>query len=722
MTAAHLPKRISILSSFVSACALLVPLAACSADARQAASAPIQRLDGTSIDASVLTERIEELTRAARVHGLTVTIFNNAHKVYSQAFGVANLPVAKTLQTSTEIYGASLSKAVFSVLVMRLVEQGVIDLDKPLQDYVKEPLWQNRGPSWHENLSDLRSDPRYQRITARMSMSHTTGLPGWRWFEPDQKLRIHFEPGEKFSYSGEGMTLLQIVIDKITGTTLEPLMQEYVFRPYAMKMSSYTWQPRFEVDYAVGHASDGKPYPKDKDNAARAPSTLETTTDDYARFMSAVLRREGLTEGSWNEMFKPHVRIRTRTQVGPGSLETTTANDGIELSYGLGWGLQRTPHGWGAFKEGHGDGFQHYSIVYPSKKLGVLLMSNSDNAESIFGHLLRLTIADTFTPLEWENYVAYDDISKHKIQVVEVENGVQLEVLDWGGSGRPVVLLAGSGHTAHVFDDIAPKLTGCCHVYGITRRGYGASSRPTTGYDDQRLADDVLGVLDSLKIEGPVLAGHSMAGGELTTLGNQHSTRISGLVYLDALGDPRDFPASDPAYRALFENLPAPMRRGPSPDFSSFRAYRDAQTKSGQGAFPESELRQLFAANADGTVGRYKASTQTIHEAIGAGQKQRDYSNIRVPVLALFEFIPPASAPPRPDEYQPQSEEERAAIAAYRRATAAYVERWMDNLKKGVPGARVVDLPGAGHFVFLTREAEVLKEIRKFVASTGVRR
>jgi CubicO group peptidase (beta-lactamase class C family) len=135
---------------------------------------------------------------------------------------------------------------------------------------------------------------------------------------------------------------------------------------------------------------------------------LETTTDDYAKFMMAVLRREGVSESSWNEIFKPQIRIRTRTQVGPGASETTDANDAIELSYGLGWGLQRTPYGWGAFKEGHGDGFQHYSIVYPEKKLGVLLMSNSDNAESIFGHLLPLTIADTFTPLEWENYIPYD--------------------------------------------------------------------------------------------------------------------------------------------------------------------------------------------------------------------------------------------------------------------------------------------------------------------------
>jgi CubicO group peptidase (beta-lactamase class C family) len=383
------------------ACASLLLVAACRTDG-------ITRLDGTVIDTVALTAGIDSLTRAADVHGLTVTVFNDAAVVYSRAFGVADLPSGKPLRTETELYGASLSKAVFSVLVMKLVEQGVLDLDQPLQGYVSEPLWQNQGTAWHEDLSDLRSDPRLGRITARMSMSHTTGLPGWRWFEPDQKLRIHYEPGERFSYSGEGMTLLQIVIQKMTGKPLEQLMQEHVFGPYGMTTSSYTWQPRFEVDYAVGHTSDGRVYPKDKDNAARAPSTLETTTDDLARFLTAVLAREGLSEASWNETFRPQIRIRSRTQFGPGSEETTSVNDAIELSYGIGWGLQRTPYGWGAFKEGHGDGFQHYAIVYPAKKLGVLLMSNSDNAESLFGHLLRLTIGDTFTPLEWENYVPYD--------------------------------------------------------------------------------------------------------------------------------------------------------------------------------------------------------------------------------------------------------------------------------------------------------------------------
>jgi pimeloyl-ACP methyl ester carboxylesterase len=310
--------------------------------------------------------------------------------------------------------------------------------------------------------------------------------------------------------------------------------------------------------------------------------------------------------------------------------------------------------------------------------------------------------------------VAWQDPSEHQVRLVTVEEGVGLEVLDWGGSGRPVVMLAGSGNTAHVFDDFAPKLTDCCRVYGITRRGDGASSQPVSGYDDQRLADDVLHVLDSLSIHAPVLVGHSMAGGELTTLGNQHSKRLAGLVYLDALGDPRDFPSSDPAYMALFNRLPAPMR-GPSPpseeESRSFSAYRAWQMRNEKFAFPESELRNTHVTAPDGTMRGFK-TPQSVHGAIGAGQKRRDYSHMRVPVLAIFEYPRPAGGP----GYQPKNERERAVIEAFSRATAAYVDRWMKNLESGVPRARFVDLPGAGHYVFLTREAEVLRELRRFVA------
>jgi hypothetical protein len=130
------------------------------------------------------------------------------------------------------------------------------------------------------------------------------------------------------------------------------------------------------------------------------------------------------------------------------------------------------------------------------------------------------TFALTIAPLAfWISVVwagqpggaAWQDPTSHKVQFVTVDEGVRLEVLDWGGSGRNVVLLTGSGHTAHVYDEFAPKLTDCCHVYGTTRRGFGASSRPSSGYDDQRLADDVFHALEEAKIQKPVLIGHSMS-------------------------------------------------------------------------------------------------------------------------------------------------------------------------------------------------------------------
>jgi non-heme chloroperoxidase len=143
-----------------------------------------------------------------------------------------------------------------------------------------------------------------------------------------------------------------------------------------------------------------------------------------------------------------------------------------------------------------------------------------------------LTMAAAQQPPAWR------DPSRHQIQFVTVENNVRLEVLDWGGSGTPVVLLAGSGNTAHVFDGFAEKLTDTYHVYGITRRGYGASSHPESGYSDSRLAGDVLRVLDSLHLDRPVLAGHSMGGHEAAALAFAHPDRISGLVIMDSTAVP----------------------------------------------------------------------------------------------------------------------------------------------------------------------------------------
>jgi non-heme chloroperoxidase len=330
-----------------------------------------------------------------------------------------------------------------------------------------------------------------------------------------------------------------------------------------------------------------------------------------------------------------------------------------------------------------------------------------------FGFLLGgtwlVSVAWTQDAGEWR------DPSKHKVTFVTVDERVQLEVLDWGGSGRAVVLLAGSGNTAHVFDEFAPKLTDCCHVYGITRRGFGRSSHAPTGYDDQRLADDALRVLDALYLDHPVLAGHSLAGDEMTTIGRQHSERISALVYLDATADPGDRSMSDPEFVAALEKLPAAIRTPPTLDFSSFAAYRESQRRAKIGVFPESELRQGFVERQNGSMGSYKGSTDDIIAAIGRGQIKRDYSNIQVPLLVFVDYPPPLDDLLRQFGYQPNNDAERAAIDAYAQLTAKRIGKRLDQLKRRISGVRVVELRGAGHYVFLTRESEVLSEMHRFL-------
>jgi non-heme chloroperoxidase len=317
-----------------------------------------------------------------------------------------------------------------------------------------------------------------------------------------------------------------------------------------------------------------------------------------------------------------------------------------------------------------------------------------------------LLVCDTVAAQE---AAQWRDPSPHSIHFVTVEEGVRLEVLYWGGKGRPVVLLAGLGNTAHIFDEFAVKLSGTSHVYGITRRGYGASSRPPFGYSEQRLSDDVLGVLDSLKLVRPVLIGHSIAGDELTTLGAQHSDRLGGLVYLDAAADPTE--SASPQDEALFRSLPQVMRNsnGPSRDDTrSPQAFRDWQMRTVRTPFPESELHQNL--NPDGSIGGYPG----LSAAIIRGARKRDYSHIRAPILAFSWY--PLSVEAQMQQYHLTESGDRAAVAAYYAAEAKITDARIENLKSAPGGARVVVLRGANHYLFISNEADVLGELRSFLA------
>ena len=365
----------------------------------------ITRIDGTKTSVDSLQNNIIERMHAAKVTGLCISVFNNNAPVFTKAFGLADATKNEPLKTSSILSAASFSKAVFAYIVMKLVEEKVIDLDTPLVSYLSKPLPDYEMPGLYRDYHDLKNDERYKKITARMCLDHTTGFPNSRDFEEDKKLKIKYEPGTHYSYSGEGILLLQFVIEQHTGKNLEDIAQQKVFKPLGMKNTSYVWQGRFNDNLASGHNSEGQKYQFYKRTEPNAAGSLVTSFDDYVKFYTAVMQEKGLKKTNFDEMIRPQIRIKSKQQFGPEALVNTTDNDNIQLSYGLGFGVFNTNYGPAFFKEGHGDGWQHYSVCFRDKNIAVIMMTNSDNAESIFKDLLSIAIGDNFTPWYWENYI-----------------------------------------------------------------------------------------------------------------------------------------------------------------------------------------------------------------------------------------------------------------------------------------------------------------------------
>ncbi len=294
------------------------------------------------------------------------------------------------------------------------------------------------------------------------------------------------------------------------------------------------------------------------------------------------------------------------------------------------------------------------------------------------------------------------DPSPHKGQFVTVSQGVSLEVLDWGGSGRPIVLLSGLGNTAHAFDDFAPKLTSSNHVYGITRRGFGASIVPAAGYDADTLGNDVLAVLDSLKLNKPVLAGESLGGEELSSVGSRYPDRVSGLVYLDAAYQYAFDNGRGSTLSELQDNSPQPPQPARA-DLASFAAYEAYFKRVAGVSVPEAEVRQMMSETKDGKVGSPR-TPPWVGQQVLTGMKK--YSSIPVRALAIYAV---------PHDIGTWLEDPKEAAEFSVRETA-WVEKQAKAFEQGVPTARVVRLPHASHLVFVSNEADVLREMRSFLA------
>ncbi len=293
---------------------------------------------------------------AGRVTGLGLAILTDGTIVYRKAYGIRDKEKDLPLTTDSVMSAASFTKVAFAYLVMQLVEDGSLNLDKPVYQYLPKPLPE------YDNYKDLAGDARYKKITARMLLSHTSGLPNWRWFTDEKSLRIYFEPGSRFAYSGEGIALLQLVVESVTKRGLKELMDDRVFRPLGMSRTSMVWEPRFDENYANGYDKQRKSLGSQRRTKAGAAGSMLTTVNDFAKFMQAVLNGTGLRRETRELMLSPQVRISSLHGFPTLATETTSQNDAIQLSYGLGWGLYWTPYGKAFFKEGHDDGWRNYTV------------------------------------------------------------------------------------------------------------------------------------------------------------------------------------------------------------------------------------------------------------------------------------------------------------------------------------------------------------------------
>jgi pimeloyl-ACP methyl ester carboxylesterase len=304
------------------------------------------------------------------------------------------------------------------------------------------------------------------------------------------------------------------------------------------------------------------------------------------------------------------------------------------------------------------------------------------------------------------------DSAPHEAQSIRVDEGVQLEVLDFGGQGSPILLLPGLGATAHSFDDFAPLLTHKHRVIALTRRGTGYSSKPDFGFDTARLAQDVLQVMDAMGLEKTLLVGSSIAGDELTWLGGHHPERFSGLVYLDAAYDRSGDPA-EPTSRRLRElgRLLPPEPPIPPEALLNFDSMTKFLVARGHVPYPEGELIALLRVNDPLLAGNPSIDAAT-QQAISAAIEAPDYAALKIPALAIYAFADP-NAPLSP-WYDPKDRELLANLAERSRISDAMKRDSIELFRRKVAQGQVLELQNATHHVYLSNPREVLEAIEKF--------
>jgi CubicO group peptidase (beta-lactamase class C family) len=357
-------------------------------DVRWAAYISLLKINKNSLniipDFSNAIEKIEtlspQLMNELKVPGVSICLIQNNKIAWSKCFGISDASSQKEVTNKTIFEACSMSKPVFAYLVLKLVEQSKLELDKPLYEYLPEVF--------------VCEDEDYpKQVTARMILSHTSGLPNWRKGseENESPLPIYFKPGTKFNYSGEGIYYLQRVVELIVNESLESYVKRTLFDKLVLESTSFEWTERLNPQIATGHDTSGSCNERSKYLHSNAAYTLYTTSDEYAKFIIEIMKPKNENEFSLSdlmikEMLTHQVRVDTRDVIDrPGR------NLGLQGFRGLGWAIDSTITGDVVYHSGSNQtGFRCYSQFSPKDGSGIVIMTNGENGSELWQRLIKI--------------------------------------------------------------------------------------------------------------------------------------------------------------------------------------------------------------------------------------------------------------------------------------------------------------------------------------------
>ena len=319
-----------------------------------------------------LSARIPALLDSAGIPGLSIAVVEEGRTAWTGAYGVRNAVDRQPVGPETVFEAASLSKPVFAYGLLRLVDRGGFDLDRPLSEYVE--------------MSQFGDDPRMDAITGRMILTHTSGISG---FAEGGKVTMGFDPGARFRYFGDAWLPLQRAVEAVTGEPVHEFLAREVLEPFGMEHSSFVWDD-LDGDHATPHDELENPMEKRTFAEAHIAATLHTTAADYARFLAAAMDGAGLSPESARAFLTPQVEVAPR------------------VTWGLGVGLQYDARGRAFWQWGHWFGSKAYMIAYPERGDGLVFLANGDAGLSILDAVLGTVLGPDQPGAAWQGYEQFD--------------------------------------------------------------------------------------------------------------------------------------------------------------------------------------------------------------------------------------------------------------------------------------------------------------------------